>query len=139
MRSGAVPSGLVTLAWLWILAVALLPALVFPVGHFLCHQRPERSFFQDGHQFAVCARCTGIYLGAAAGGAFALALAAPLEARRARLLLSVAALPVAITWSLEFAGLVAFSNVARFASGLPLGAAAAWLVLSILGRGASAP
>src|SRR6185503_14218169 len=29
----------------------------------LCHQIPERSYFVDGHQFAVCARCTGVYGG----------------------------------------------------------------------------
>ena len=35
-------------------------------GHFLgCHQMPERSFFIHGYQFPVCARCTGVYLGAA--------------------------------------------------------------------------
>src|SRR5207248_3168461 len=32
-----------------------------------CHQIPERSFFIDGHPFAICARCTGIYFGFAAG------------------------------------------------------------------------
>ena len=29
----------------------------------LCHQLPERSYFIDGHQLAVCARCTGVYAG----------------------------------------------------------------------------
>ena len=29
----------------------------------VCHQKPERSFFMFEHQLAVCARCTGIYLG----------------------------------------------------------------------------
>lgn len=34
------------------------------LGHWLgCHQRPERSFFWNGHQFPVCARCTGVYIG----------------------------------------------------------------------------
>lgn len=28
-----------------------------------CHRKPERSFFWKGHQFPVCARCTGFYLG----------------------------------------------------------------------------
>ncbi|MBE5932173.1 MAG: DUF2085 domain-containing protein [Lachnospiraceae bacterium] len=27
-----------------------------------CHQMPERSFFRDGYQFPVCARCTGVIL-----------------------------------------------------------------------------
>ena len=28
-----------------------------------CHQKPERSFFINGYQFPLCARCTGILLG----------------------------------------------------------------------------
>ena len=30
---------------------------------YLCHRKPERSFFIKGHQFPVCARCTGFYTG----------------------------------------------------------------------------
>jgi len=29
----------------------------------LCHQRPDRSFYAFGYPWAVCARCSGIYLG----------------------------------------------------------------------------
>lgn len=28
----------------------------------ICHRMPERSFFFRGHQFPVCARCTGFYI-----------------------------------------------------------------------------
>lgn len=32
--------------------------------HFTyCHRKPERSFFWNGNQFPVCARCTGIHIG----------------------------------------------------------------------------
>ena len=30
---------------------------------YICHRMPERSFFIKGHQFPVCARCTGFYAG----------------------------------------------------------------------------
>ena len=30
---------------------------------YLCHQRPDRSFFFRGHQFPVCSRCTGFLVG----------------------------------------------------------------------------
>lgn len=30
---------------------------------YICHRIPERSFFIKGHQFPVCARCTGFYTG----------------------------------------------------------------------------
>ncbi len=33
------------------------------IGKYICHQKPERSFFIKGHQFPVCARCTGFYTG----------------------------------------------------------------------------
>lgn len=29
---------------------------------FICHRKPERSFFFRGHQFPVCSRCTGFYI-----------------------------------------------------------------------------
>lgn len=32
------------------------------VKNLICHRMPERSFFYKGHQFPVCARCTGVYL-----------------------------------------------------------------------------
>ena len=32
---------------------------------YICHRIPERSFFIKGHQFPVCARCTGFYSGLA--------------------------------------------------------------------------
>ena len=37
------------------------------VGYGICHQLPERSFFLDGRQLPLCARCTGTFLGAMVG------------------------------------------------------------------------
>ena len=64
----------------WLLIVALLiigTFLLSPpwtvlgktrlVGYAICHQIPERSFHIAGQQLPLCARCTGIYLGALAG------------------------------------------------------------------------
>jgi len=77
----------------------------------------------------VCARCTGLYLSAAAAAPFALLLAWPMPSSRARWLLGVAALPTAISWSIEFAGLAHPSNIVRAVAALPLGFAAAWVVM----------
>jgi len=30
--------------------------------NLICHRKPERSFFIKGHQFPICARCTGFYI-----------------------------------------------------------------------------
>jgi uncharacterized membrane protein len=37
------------------------------VGYAICHQIPERSFHINGQQLPLCARCTGIYMGALTG------------------------------------------------------------------------
>ena len=117
---------------LWTLLLFAAPGLLFPVGAFICHQRPERSFFLHAQQLPVCARCTGLYVGAALAVPAALLAATALAPFRARRVLIVAALPTAITWTLEFAGVMAFSNVSRFIAALPLGFTAAWLVFTIV-------
>jgi uncharacterized membrane protein len=132
MHGRAAQAALGALAIAWLIAVVFAPGLVFPIGQFVCHQRPDRSFFVNGHQLAVCARCTGIYTGAAAALPLALAIGASLSAFRARALLAIAGAPTLITWSLEFAGFFPFSNTVRYLAGLPLGLAAAWLVLTNL-------
>ena len=45
--------------------VGLLAALPYAVGAVICHQQPARSFAIWSQQLPVCARCTGIYAGAA--------------------------------------------------------------------------
>jgi len=123
---------------LWVVLLFAVPGVLFPVGHFICHQRPERSFFIGGQQLPVCARCTGLYLGAALAIPFGISAAIAASSRRNRRILLVAALPTLITWTLEFAGIVPFSNVARFVCALPLGFVAAWLIFSVVGPRTSA-
>ena len=38
---------------------------IYAIGHVVCHQLPARSFHLWMTSLPVCARCTGIYLGAA--------------------------------------------------------------------------
>ena len=52
--------------------------------------------------------------------------------RRARLTLAVAALPTALTWSIEAAGLAGFPNSTRTLAALPLGLAAGWVFVGML-------
>ncbi len=116
----------------------------FALGHVICHQRPERSFFSCGVQWPVCGRCSGLYLGAAAGALLALALGRRQQGRRTttpdsdavrwRRILVVAALPTAVLWTIEFVGNLDPGTIARFALALPLGmAASGWL--AAVGRG----
>jgi len=126
---------LATVAWLALLLVApVLPATIgaalYLLGSHICHQRPERSFHLFAAQLPVCARCLGIYAGAAAGSL--LAPGARLHARRLtrtlRFVLIAGAVPTLITVVLEWSGAWAAANVVRAAAGVPLGLTAALVV-----------
>jgi len=90
----------------------------------VCHQHTDRSFSLFGGTVAVCARCLGIYLGAAAG--------LMVRATRPvawRWLLVAAALNLA-DWLAEFGGIHDNWMFARFALGIALGVAAAVLLVA---------
>ena len=141
-----------TIAWLlvggvlaWVAAIVLAPIAIasgspvaracatatYAAGSFVCHQIPERSFHIAGRQFAVCGRCTGLYVSALAGGVLALVFRRrlPIDDRMA---LAIAAIPTGLSWGLEHIGLAAQSNTIRAAAALPLGFAAAWVVIALL-------
>jgi len=96
----------------------------------LCHQLPERSFFIDGHKFAVCSRCTGLY------GGFALTLLLYPLVRSlrtthmpARKWLVLAAIPLLVDFSLTFFGLWENTHASRFLTGLLLGSVSVFYVM----------
>ena len=99
-------------------------AFVYGISSLVCHQLPERSFYWGAVQFAVCARCTGIYLGAALAATGA---AASGPARIAsfgphvRTLLLAGAAPTAVTVLAEWLGAWTPSHAVRLVAGLPLG------------------
>lgn len=100
-------------------------AFVYQGAGLICHQRPERSFHLAGVQVPVCGRCLGLYVSGALGALAAWTAAARVP-RRVRLALIVAAVPTALTFALELAGLAQPGNWGRALSALPLGAAAGW-------------
>jgi uncharacterized membrane protein len=96
----------------------------------LCHQLPERSYFIDGHKFAVCSRCTGIY----AGFAFTLLVYPLIRSLRdtstpSRSLLIFAAAPLAIDFSLTFFGFWENTHTSRLLTGALLGSVAVFYVM----------
>jgi len=96
----------------------------------LCHQLPDRSYFIDGHKFAVCARCMGIY----AGFAFTLLLYPLVRSLRnvatpPRSLLILATLPLAIDFSLTFFGVWENTHTSRLLTGALLGSVAVFYVM----------
>jgi len=57
----------VLLVWLWLTPPGLL-GKADALGYAVCHRIDERSFhFDDGRQTPLCARCSGMYLGAVLG------------------------------------------------------------------------
>lgn len=121
---------------------------VYAAGSVVCHQLPWRSFHLWSAPLPVCARCTGIYLGAAFAALAALTRADRQDGRFARTpvaavktrypplapgrtkgyALILACIPTALTLAYEWTTATP-ANWIRAAAGAPLGAAAAWIVI----------
>jgi uncharacterized membrane protein len=121
------------------LAIAAVGAPYFsthgflPVGFALqrgfalvCHQRPDRSFWIFGAPVAVCARCLGIYLGAAVG------LLLRTSRRIALQLLIATGTLNLLDVATEFTGLHGNWMGMRFALGLALGVASGLVISSAI-------
>jgi uncharacterized membrane protein len=112
----------------WVALILLAPWLPVPLaaavylfGAQICHQIPERSFVLDGVQLPVCARCLGIY----AGAALATIVPCPLHAVPVRTAILVALMVNVVT-------LAGVSNAIRVATGAALGIVVACAVRQAL-------
>ena len=112
-------------------AIYLSALSVFVTGSVICHQIAARSFALWGHQMPVCARCTGIYTGAAVAAAVT-AVRTGRARGDAAVVLAIAALPTIATLVFEWTTGVTPSNTTRALAGLPIGAAVAWLIVRVL-------
>lgn len=114
---------------------ALAVSVIYACGSLVCHQRPERSLVTCGRLWPVCGRCSGLYLGAAAGvllGAAGVGRRSRWRPWRTRVLLS--AMPAGALWLAEVVGRGDPGTPARLALALPLGVVTAvWL--SAVARG----
>ena len=140
-------------------AVTTVAAGTYLVGSLICHQRPDRSFRLWGVQMPVCARCAGLYLGAAVGALIAGAGVssqrfaahvreslirdterggsrgiAELASPALRVIVLAAAVPTGVTWLGEAVGWLPFAGGVRAVAAVPLGAAVTW-VASLVIRG----
>src|ERR1041385_9154509 len=109
------------------------PALAEVIYHafgVFCHQRPDRSYFIEGHKLGVCARCTGLY----AGFAITLLLYPLVRSLRnnvnpPREYLILAAIPLGIDFSLTFFGVWENTHTSRLVTGALLGSVAVFYVM----------
>jgi uncharacterized membrane protein len=132
--SAAVVTSLVSLIIVAPLAAASghneIAAAIYYAFSLLCHQRPDRSYFIDGHKLGVCSRCTGIYFGFALTLlAYPLVRALRTTTTPARKWLLLAALPLAIDFSLTFLGVWENTHTSRLLTGLLLGSVAVFYVM----------
>jgi len=116
----------------------LVLAFVFAVGSVICHQRPERSFFVDGHQLPVCARCTGLYLSGVVGllGWVVFKIvrrwhALVIEPRRALAVVLIAAVPTVVSVASGSLGMADGTNLWRAMLAVPLGISAGAVVAAV--------
>ena len=88
-----------------------------------------------GQQLPVCARCTGVYLGAAVAALAAANRAgvrgAVSSARLARLAVALGAAPTVLTFIFEWLTAQTPSHWVRAAAGFPLGVGIAWVVAAL--------
>jgi uncharacterized membrane protein len=120
-------------------AGALFAFLIYAVGGVICHQRPDRSFHFGATPLPVCARCAGIYAGAAV---IALLTLVGYRTRawsptKARLWLAAAAAPAVLSLLYEWGTAEIPSNNVRAATGLLIGFAVAAIVLAFVDDEAS--
>jgi uncharacterized membrane protein len=109
-------------------AVYLFAVAIYRLGAIVCHQLPARSFQVWGVQMPVCARCTGIYAGAALAAGVSSVTTPSMGDAAARRLLILAALPTIATLGYEWTTGDMPSHWIRALAGLAIGAAIAVVV-----------
>jgi uncharacterized membrane protein len=96
----------------------------------ICHQIPDRSFFMFGKQFAVCSRCTGLYLGFLLG-----TIIYPIINKLkpnwipAKKYFYLAGIPISIDIVIRFVQIAENTFYSRLITGLLLGATTVFFVL----------
>jgi uncharacterized membrane protein len=130
---------LAALAFGWVALALCAPWLPVPVAGAvyvfaagICHQIGERSWYVGGVQLPVCARCLGIYVGAAVALPGLWRLDGERPYVRAVMMLALAM--NAVTIALEWTNLWHVSNAMRAGAGAVLGAAIALAIRQVFGR-----
>jgi uncharacterized membrane protein len=130
--------------FLWVFLILLAPfakangfeslsLTIYTFFGVICHQIDSRSFHVENHQFAVCARCFGVYFGLFFGFLIYPVLRKVDEIEPLpRFWLFLAMVPIGIDWSLGIFGIWENTHLSRFLTGLILGAACAIFIVPAL-------
>jgi uncharacterized membrane protein len=103
---------------------------IYKAFSFVCHQIPERSFHLAGHQFGVCSRCTGLYVGfAVAALIYPLARSLKRTDTPSRVWLMLATLPLAIDFALGYFSIWPNTHLSRFLTGALLSSVAVFYIM----------
>ena len=119
-------------------AAHMLAAAVYGFGSVICHQKGERSFHLFAEQLPVCARCTGLYVGAAVVAVpYLFRIRRPWSAAlpgsaHVRWLLLAASLPAVLSIAWEWGTGEVPSNAVRAMTGAIAGGAVARVILDAL-------
>jgi uncharacterized membrane protein len=123
-------------------STVLASGLIYTAGSLICHQDPERSFYLNGAQLPVCARCLGLYVGGALGvvawvGIAGMRRRPSLRAQRVasspqlRRAIVLIALPTVLSVVVAWLGWSDLQNNARAMLALPLGAVVGAVVCAV--------
>jgi hypothetical protein len=109
-------------------------AFTYRAGAVICHQQEARSLHVGGVRMPVCARCFGLYAGAAAGAlvaaawVFAARRPVRLALTRSRRAALACGVPTLAAWAGEHLAGLAVPGTVRAILAIPLGAAVAAIV-----------
>jgi uncharacterized membrane protein len=102
---------------------SLLAAAIYLLLSPACHQDPARSFLLVGHPWAVCHRCSGIYLGLFMSAVFSPRVSSALvSCSQRRIRVALGTLPMLIDALLPSTGIWTNTPLSRFATGFAFGA-----------------
>jgi|GEM_PF-257061 len=109
-------------------------AITYPflkyIFHLVCHQLNEKSFLINGNYLMVCARCTGIYL-----GAFLTSIVALLYTKRTSLTLRwlyISMIPMLVDVASNTFHIYSYSKIFAFFTGLFFGSTVFIYILSTI-------
>ncbi len=118
--------------------LTFINGLYWEIGYAVCHQLPKKSLFFGGRQLPLCARDTGIYLGALLTLAILFLIyrknGKSYPSWKIMLLMGALILPAIVDGLTTYAGWRASSNQIRLGTGLLAGVGLAALLFPLLSR-----